>query len=55
MTEAELDVVILDILHNFANCGYKSTRGYLLSKGHKVQEERIREAMRRIERVIDHN
>ena len=46
MTKAELDVGILDILHNFPNCCYKSMRGHLLSKGHKVQEERIREAMR---------
>ena len=49
ITEAELDAIILDILHNFPNCGYKSMRGHLLCKGHKVQEERIREAMRRVD------
>lgn len=49
MSEAELDAVIQDILHNFPNCGYKSMRGHLLSKGHKIQEERIREAMRRVD------
>ena len=49
MSEAELDAVIQDILHNFPNCGYKSVHGHLLSKGHKIQEERIREAMRRVD------
>lgn len=49
MNEAELDALILNILHNFPNYGYKSMQGHLLSKGHKVQEERIREAMRRVD------
>ena len=49
ISEADLDVIILDILHNFPNCGYKSMRGHLLCKGHKVQGERIREAMRRVD------
>ena len=49
ISEAELDAIILDTLHNFPNCGYKSMRGHLLCKGHKVQEERIREAMRRVD------
>lgn len=49
ISEAELDAIILDILHNFPNCGYKSMRGHLLCKGNKVQEERIREAMRRVD------
>lgn len=49
MSEAELDAVIQDILHNFPNCGYKSVHDHLLSKGHKIQEERIREAMRRVD------
>ena len=49
VSEAELDAIILGILHNFPNCGYKSMRGHLLCKGVKVQEERIREAMRRVD------
>lgn len=47
LTEQELDAIIKDILHEFPNSGYKSMRGHLLSRGHKVQEMRIREAMRR--------
>ena len=49
ISETELDAIILDTLHNFPNCGYKSMQGHLLCKGHKVQEERIREAMRRVD------
>ena len=30
ISEAELDAIILDTLHNFPNCGYKSMRGHLL-------------------------
>ena len=47
LTEQELDDIIKDVLHDFPNSGYKSMRGHLFSRGHKVQENRIREAMRR--------
>ena len=47
LTEQELDAIIEDVLHEFPNSGYKSMHGHLLSRGHKVQERRIREAMRR--------
>ena len=49
ISEAELDAIILDILYNFPNCGYKSIWGHLLYTGHKVQEERIREAVKRVD------
>ena len=49
INKEELNTLIVDILHDFPNCGYKTMRGHLLSKGHKVQEERIREAMRRVD------
>ena len=42
ISEAELDAIILEILQ-------RGGRGHLLCKGHKVQEERIREAMRRVD------
>ena len=47
MTEPELDELIKSILHEFPNCGYKTMRGHLLSQGVKIQESRVREAMRR--------
>ena len=49
MTDLELDDIIKEVLHEFPNSGYKSMRGHLLSRGYKVQENRIREAMRRID------
>lgn len=47
ITEAELDDLIRSIMHDFPNSGYKSMRGHLLARGVKVQENRVREAMRR--------
>ena len=49
ITEAELDDFIRNILQAFPNSGYKSMRGHLLAKGIKVQESRLREAMRRFD------
>ena len=47
MTEPELDELIKSIVHEFPNCGYKAMRVHLLSRGVKMQESRVREAMRR--------
>ena len=47
MTKPELDELIKSILHEFPNCGYKTMRGHLLSRGVKIQESHVREAMRR--------
>lgn len=47
MTDQELDDIIKEVLHQFPNSGYKRMRGHLLSRGYKVQENRIRESMRR--------
>lgn len=47
MTAHELDDIIKEVLRQFPNSGYKSMRGHLLSRGYKVQENRIRESMRR--------
>ena len=47
LTDTELDDMVKSILQEFPNSGYKSMLGPLLSKGLKVQEYRVREAMRR--------
>lgn len=47
MTAHELDDIIKEVLRQFPNSGHKSMRGHLLSCGYKVQENRIRESMRR--------
>lgn len=47
----DLDQVIIAILHNFPNTGYKQMIGYLKSDGVRVTEYRVREAMRRVDPV----
>ena len=49
--EAELDSIVRGVLHDFPNCGYKAMQGHLMSKGYKIQEDRTREAMRRVDPV----
>ncbi|KXJ07147.1 hypothetical protein AC249_AIPGENE20281 [Exaiptasia diaphana] len=49
MMSVELNSCIASILQEFPNYGYKTMQGHLLSQAHKVQENRIREAMRRVD------
>ena len=41
----ELDQVIVSILKDFPNSGYKKMKGLLLSRGYRVHENKIRESM----------
>lgn len=43
----ELDDLVKSISHEFPNCGYKTMRGHLFSRGIRVQENRVRESLRR--------
>jgi hypothetical protein len=47
ISDSELDKIVNVIRQDFPNCGYKVMRGHLLSRGMKVQENRVRETMRR--------
>ena len=49
MEDDKLDQVILSILKDFPNSGYKKMKGFLLYRGHGVQENKIRESMRRVD------
>ena len=49
LTDDELDEKVNMVLADFPNTGYKRMKGFLLSDGLKVQEERVREAMRRVD------
>ena len=44
-----LDEVILTILQDFPNTGYKRMTGFLRSRGLRIQQHRIRESMRRVD------
>lgn len=45
----DLDKKVEEILHNFPNIGYRSIRGHLQSEGFCIQEDRVRESMRRVD------
>lgn len=45
----DLDNIVKEILEQFPKSGYKRMIGYLMARGHRVQEKRVREAMRRVD------
>lgn len=49
MADEDLDQVVSAIVNDFPNCGYKRMTGFLLARGLRVQQERIRESMRRVD------
>ena len=48
MSDEDLDAVINSILNDFPETGYKRMTGFLRARGIVLQQNRIREAMRRI-------
>lgn len=49
LSESELDTIVLSILQQFPKSGYKHMIGYLLARGYRVQEKRVRELIRRVD------
>ena len=49
MKDDKLHKVIVSILKDFPNSGYKIKKGFLLSRGHRMQENKTRESMRRVD------
>ena len=43
-----LDGIVEGLMREFPNCGYKRMSGLLLDAGHRIQQNRIRECMRRV-------
>ena len=48
-TDQQLDQLVSQFLNNFPNSGYRRMTGFLLSAGHRVQQLRVRESMRRVD------
>ena len=48
ITDETLDGVVEGLMREFPNCGYKRMTGLLLNAGHRIQQNRIRECMRRV-------
>lgn len=51
ISDEELDRLVSDIQYRHPNCGYRLLRGHLAAMGQRVQENRIRESLRRIDPV----
>ena len=49
LTDEELDSVVGEIHHDFPMCTNRQMQGHLLSRGYKVQQQRVREAQRRVD------
>lgn len=49
ITDQELDKKVEGYLKEFPNTGYKRMRGFLISENIRIQEQRIRECMRRVD------
>ena len=49
ISDENLDNVVQEIKRNFPNTGYKRMKGFLSQRGYTVQQERIRESMRRVD------
>ena len=43
-----LDGIVERLMREFPNCGYKRMTGFLIDAGHRFQQRRIRECMRRV-------
>jgi len=46
ITDEDLDHIVSAIINDFPNRGCKRMTGFLLARGLRVQQERIRESMR---------
>lgn len=49
ITNAELDGIVREIQGQFLMCGNRQMQGYLLSRGYRIQQSRIRESQRRVD------
>ena len=49
ITDPELDIKVADVFKSFPNCGIRRMRGFLSSQGFRIQWDRIRNSMWRID------
>ena len=49
VSDEGLDNIVLDVKRNFPNIGYKQMKGFLSQRGYTVQQDRLRESMRRVD------
>ena len=51
ISDDDLDGLVGEIQHNFPMCGNIQMQGHLFSRGHRVQQVRIRESQRRVDHI----
>ena len=49
VSDEELDNIVLAVKQNFPNTGYKQMKGFLSQHGYTVQQDCLRESMRRVD------
>ena len=49
ITDHELDTVVAQIKRDFPNCGYRLMHGHLLSRGLRVYQSRVRDALHQVD------
>ena len=49
--DEQLDRIVSDLQRHYPNCGYHLLKGHLAAMGHRLQESRIRDSLRRIDPV----
>jgi hypothetical protein len=48
ISRESLDSMVRQLMIDFPNCGYKRMTGLLLDAGYRIQQQRIRECMKRV-------
>lgn len=51
MDNDTLDGMVLELQHRYPNCGFRLLKGHLAALGHRIQEHRIRESLRRVDPI----
>ena len=49
LSDSDLDLAVERVFADFPNCGIRRMKGFLLSKGIKVQWDRVRSSMWRVD------
>lgn len=51
ISDNDLDCIVRSIHQQFPMCGSQQMKGHLISRGHRIQQYRIRESLRRVDPV----
>ena len=49
INDLQLDTLVRELQNQYPNCGYRLMKGHLAAMGHRIQESRIRDALRRVD------